>query len=312
MKTGIFLSYIGLGSNLLHLTYCHQIAKKYGPVSVVTLCKNLEQVIGEDPLIKEVIYIEKYYKKFSDIFKLSKLLKKYNFNTLYIFYPSIRFFLASKLAGIKKVYYYKFFKKKNLHLVEAAKKFVEENLNIKSCPTETKIFISEKNKQIAKSNLDKSKKNIIIGAGSSGISQRWGETNYINLIKKLIKKKDCFFYILCGPKEKEIADKIINEVNSNICLSLSNKTIAEVIPIISVCDIYIGNDSFGQHVSSQCSIPSLIIMIDSPKAYIDYSKNQIGILPPGISIENISHDSGITPDEIKVDVVLAKALKLLN
>ena len=312
MKVGIFLSYIGLGSNLLHLTYCHQIAKKYGPVSVVTLCKNLEQVIGEDPLIKEVIYIEKYYKKFSDIFKLSKLLKEYNFNTLYIFYPSIRFFLASKLAGIKKVYYYKFFKKKNLHLVKAAKKFVEENLYIKSCPTETKIFISEKNKQIAKSNLDKSKKNIIIGAGSSGISQRWGETNYINLIKKLIKKKDCFFYILCGPKEKEIADKIINEVNSNICLTLSNKTIAEVIPIISVCDIYIGNDSFGQHVSSQCSIPSLIIMIDSPKAYSDYSKNQFRILPPGISIENISHDSGISPDEIKVDLVLAKALKLLN
>ena len=312
MKTGIFLSYIGLGSNLLHLTYCHQIAKKYGPVSVVTLCKNLEQVIDEDPLIKEVIYIEKYYKKFSDIFKLSKLLKEYNFNTLYIFYPSIRLFLASKLAGIKKVYYYKFFKKKNLHLVKAAKKFVEENLNIKSCPTETKIFISEKNKQIAKSNLDKSKKNIIIGAGSSGISQRWGETNYINLIKKLIKKKDCFFYILCGPKEKEIADKIINEVNSNICLSLSNKTITEVIPIISVCDIYIGNDSFGHHVSSQCSIPSLIIMIDSPKAYSDYSKNQFRILPPGISIENISHDSGISPDEIKVDLVLAKALKLLN
>ena len=113
MKIGIFLSYVGLGSNLLHLTYCHQIAKKYGPVSVITLCKNLEQVIGDDPLIKEVIYIEKYYKKFSDIFKLSKLLKKYDFNTLYIFYPSIRLFFASKLAGIKKVYSYYFFTKKN-------------------------------------------------------------------------------------------------------------------------------------------------------------------------------------------------------
>ncbi len=28
MKTGIYLSYIGLGANLLHLSYCHQIAKK--------------------------------------------------------------------------------------------------------------------------------------------------------------------------------------------------------------------------------------------------------------------------------------------
>ena len=85
MKIGIFLSYVGLGSNLLHLTYCHQIAKKYGPVSVITLCKNLEQVIGDDPLIKEVIYIDKYYKKLSDIFRLSKELSKCDLDTIYIF-----------------------------------------------------------------------------------------------------------------------------------------------------------------------------------------------------------------------------------
>ena len=29
MKTGILLSYKGLGSNLLHLSYCHEIARKY-------------------------------------------------------------------------------------------------------------------------------------------------------------------------------------------------------------------------------------------------------------------------------------------
>ena len=114
MKIGIFLSYIGLGSNLLHLTYCHQIAKKYGPVSVVTICKNLEHALEDDPLIKEVIYIDNYYKKFFDIFKLSKQLKVYNFNYFYIFYPSIRFFLASKIAGIKNIYTYQLFKKKEI------------------------------------------------------------------------------------------------------------------------------------------------------------------------------------------------------
>ena len=44
MKIGILLSYTGLGSNLLHLSYCHQIAKKHGPVSIITICKNLEQL----------------------------------------------------------------------------------------------------------------------------------------------------------------------------------------------------------------------------------------------------------------------------
>ena len=312
MKIGIFLSYVGLGSNLLHLTYCHQIAKKYGPVSIVTICKNFEQAIGDDPLIKEVIYVEKHYRKFSDIFKLSNLLKKYNFDSFYIFYPSIRFFLASKLAKIKKVYTYKFFEKKNLHLVNTAKKFVEEKLNINSCPTETKIYVSKNKKEIAEKNIDVIKKNIVIGAGSSGHSTRWGEENFINLINKLNKKKDCFFHILCGPNENEIAEKIIEGTGSVNCASLSNKSIAEVVPIISLCDMYIGNDSFGHHVSSQCSIPSLIIMLDTPKAYSDYSKNQYRILPPGISIDEITHDSKISPEEIKVDLVLEEAMRLLN
>ena len=142
MRVGIFLSYKGLGANLLHLAYCHEIAKKHGPIFLVTICKNLKEALKDDPLIKEVIYIEKYHKKLSDIFKLSKTFKSFNFNYFYIFYPSIRFLLASKLAGIKNIYTYELFKKKNLHLVNAAKKFVEEKLNIIECPTETKIFIS--------------------------------------------------------------------------------------------------------------------------------------------------------------------------
>ena len=48
MNVGIFLNYIGLGSNLLHLSYCHEIAKKYGPVTIITLCKNLDQALEDD------------------------------------------------------------------------------------------------------------------------------------------------------------------------------------------------------------------------------------------------------------------------
>ena len=117
---------------------------------------------------------------------------------------------------------------------------------------------------------------------------------------------------MCGPNENEIAKKIIESTESVNCASLSDKSISEVVPIISLCDMYIGNDSFGHHVSSQCSIPSLIIMLDTPKAYSDYSKNQYRILPPGISIDEITHDSKISPEEIKVDLVLEEAMRLLN
>ena len=45
MKTGIFLSYKGLGANLLHLSYCHEIAKKFGPITLITLNPKLKEVL---------------------------------------------------------------------------------------------------------------------------------------------------------------------------------------------------------------------------------------------------------------------------
>ena len=77
MSTGIFLSYKGLGSNLLHLSYCHEIAKKFGPVEIITLSNNLNDVIEDDPLIKKVTYLDKYHKKVTDILKLSNFLILY-------------------------------------------------------------------------------------------------------------------------------------------------------------------------------------------------------------------------------------------
>ena len=112
MKTAIFLSYKGLGANLLHLSYCHQISKKFGPISLITLCPNLNKVLKDDPSFKEIIYLDKFYRKFFDIIKLSNFLKQFSFDNIFIFYPSIRYYLSSKLAGIKNIYQYPLFKKR--------------------------------------------------------------------------------------------------------------------------------------------------------------------------------------------------------
>jgi len=122
-----------------------------------------------------------------------------------------------------------------LHLVEAAQKFIKEKLNISSCPSETNFYVSKKKKEIAKKEIDQNKKNIVIGAGSSGPSTRWGKSNFINLIKKLNENENLFFYILCGPNENEISKTIINAIEKKNCVSLGQKKIGELIPIISQC-----------------------------------------------------------------------------
>ena len=303
MKTGIFLNYKGLGANLLHLSYCHQIAKKYGPVSIITLCPNLNKILKSDPLIKEIFYLDKYHKKFFDLFKLAKFLKEFNFENIFIFYPGLRQFLSCKIAGIKNIYHYPLFNKKNLHLVNAAKNFTEKSLKIENCPTETKIFIDQS--KIEKYKLSDRKK-IILGVGSSGPTTKWGYDNFASLINELNKIGDYYFYLLCGSDEENGAKKIINQIEKKNCESLSSKDVSEIIYYIYLSDIFIGNDSFGHHVACQMNKPSFVILLDTPKAYSDYSKNQYRLTPPNIDINDISHDSALDPNSITTEMILNK------
>ena len=303
MKTAILLSYVGIGANLLHLSYCHQFAKKHGPITIITICPKLSEILKDDPLISEVIVLNKYYKRFLDIFKLANILKDLKLSNIFIFYPSIRYFLASKIAGIKNIKQYPFFKKKNLHLVQTAKKFTEKNLDLINCPTETKINLNLKKIEDFKI---KNLKIICLGVGSSGPTTRWGHKNYLNLINKINKLGDYYFYLLCGPNEKDIADKILVKVKKKNCLTLSQKKISEVVYYIAASNLYIGNDSFGHHVASQRGIPSFIIMLDTPSAYTDYSINQNKILPNNINANQITHNSNYDPKSITVDMVMDK------
>tara|TARA_B100001173_G_scaffold4870_1_gene4320 strand:- start:2709 stop:3647 length:939 start_codon:yes stop_codon:yes gene_type:complete len=312
MKTGIYLSYVGLGANLLHLSYCHQIAKKYGPVTIITLCKNLEEALIDDPFIEKVYYLEKYHKKFLDIFKLSNTLKQFKFDNLLIFYPSIRIYISAKIARIKNISIYNIFKKKNLHLVYAAKNLTEKFLSIKNCPTKTKFFIKQEKLDDINKKINNNKFKIVIGAGSSGSTTRWGSRNFSQLINKLNELDDYFFFILCGPNEKEIENQIISNLNKKNYIPLSEKKIKDLIPYLCASDMYVGNDSFGSHITSQSGKKSIVLLLDSPKAYTDYSDNYYRIVPKGFDIEKLTHGSNADPNLISVNEVIEAIKRFKN
>ena len=312
MKTGIYLSYIGLGANLLHLSYCHQIAKQHGPVTIITLCKNLKEALADDPLIERVYYLDKYQKRFFDIFKLSEILKSFNFENLLIFYPSLRIYVAAKIAGIKNIFSYKFYKKKNLHLINAAKSLTERFLKKNDCETESSFFIKDERILKINNELNNNSFRIVIGAGSSGPTTRWGSDNFAKLINNLNEIGDFFFLILCGPNEKKIEDDILSQLKKSNYLTLSNKTIYDLIPYLCASDMYVGNDSFGSHILSQSGKKCIVFLLDSPKTYTDYSKNYFRIIPEGYKIEEITHGTNANPDLISVKEVIKNIIRLKN
>ena len=75
--------------------------------------------------------------------------------------------------------------------------------------------------------------------------------------------------------------------------------------------MYVGNDSFGSHVTSQSGKKSIIMLLDAPKAYTDYSKNYYRIVPKGFDIEEITHGTNANPNLITVEEVV-KTINLLK
>ena len=312
MYTGVLLSYVGIGANLLHLSYVHEIAKKYGPIELITFSEKIPLILKYDPAFKNISFINKYNKKFIDIFKFSNFLRSKKLDKLYIFYPSVRLKIAGKLAGIPEVKCYPLFKKNKLHLVKAAQNFTKQVLNIDDCKTETKFFLSKEEKEKSSLFIKKEKKNIFIGASSSGPTNQWSIDNFIKLINKIKQKVNSHFFILVGKNEVAISEKIINEIGKQNATSMHDLANDQISSIASCSDFYIGNDTFPHHICCQRSIPSIILLIDTPRAYSDYSKYQHQITPDNISLDDMTHGTRAGPDSIKVEKIFNKFLELLD
>ena len=311
MSTACFLPYVGLGSCLLHMPYIREFAKKNGPITVLTFSKSLIDTLKSDQDIEKVIVVEKYNKKFLDIFKLAKFLKSLELNKLYIFKSSLRFYFAAKWAGIDTKSY-PFYKKKKLHLVKEAQKFTIKHLKLENCPTETRLKIDQKIIADAKKTFGNNKKNILIAPSSSGPTTIWKTHYFIELMKRMESKFDCFFIIAVDSSEKE--QKIANEISSNFkkekIMLLSNKSISQSMPFIASCAVSICNDTSFQHISCLLNVPTIILKLDTPSAYTSYSTLQHSILPEGYS--EVDHNTRADPNLIKVDKVFNKVLELIN
>jgi len=239
-KICIVYTHHKLGDLIWQLPYIKAISQHHGEkIDLVLREKTQAKNILKDLKYLNYIFYNNFRKGFGywvDVIKLTKIFIKSNYDFVYILDKVNKPAIAAKLAGIKKVYCYPLFKKKELHLVEAAKKFTCKSLNLSDCQTETLIQISEKKIEKTKKLFDENKFNIVIGAGSSGPDTRWGKKNFIKLINQLNNKDNFYFYIQAGPDQKDISREIINNVNKKNCMDLSDLSVREILPFFSLCD----------------------------------------------------------------------------
>ncbi|MDB9739309.1 hypothetical protein OAB10_03305 [Candidatus Pelagibacter sp.] len=321
MKILVAQNKMGIGDMIIYLPFIEAISKKFNtPVSILAKqSSKAEQYLKENKNIEKIIILEQgnkikgaKHQGFAGFINLAKELKEHNFDKIFIFNSSLRFYLVAKFAGIKSIHQYPLFTKKNQHIVDAAKKFIKQNLNL-TIESDPKILINDKSVRDVKSKfkISDDKKNIVLGIGGSGPTKRVPATTFIKLIQLISNNYRCRFFLATGKdkEEQEILKEILNTEFKDKCVSLDELTISETLPIIKNCDISICNDSSFSHLSSGLGIKTIVLMTDTPLLYGNYSPRMYPIIPDG---ENTVTHNTLGKDKINPDKIFDQLKKILN
>ena len=129
----------GIGDLCILIANIYAISKSVGKPVVVLAQKSTHasSVLKNDPHVKEVIELDK-----KGFFSIVKKIKPYKFDQSYIFSDSLRFYLISKLSGIKENFQYKIFSKKGKNFFKTAKEFTEKILGEK-IDSQSKIYFDK-------------------------------------------------------------------------------------------------------------------------------------------------------------------------
>lgn len=150
----------------------------------------------------------------------------------------------------------------------------------------------------------KNKPVISFHPGAGKVPNRWNRENFVELIKRLYEKYDCNILITSGFIDKEITDKVRDELEllRIKCVILENTPIREVGAVIKLTDLYITNDTGTLHVAG--GVDANVISLFGPTKGYEWAPkgdNKIYIQSP---TDNIN--------DIKVDKVFEESVRLLE
>ena len=310
MKILAIQNRMGIGDMVIFLPFIEAISKKFNsPVSILVKenSKALEY-LEKNKYIEKILILERgnnnsHHDGIIGSFNLAKDLKKYSFEKVFIFNSSLRFRLICKIAGIKEIFQYPLFQKKQQHLINTAQNFIKKELDmdIDSNPIielENSLIENAKNKY----NISSDQINMLLGIGGSGPTKRIPAYKFLNFMKMSTKEHNCKFFLATGTNEEEqiILNEILNSEFKERCVSLDKIKIKETLPIIKNCTVAICNDSSFSHLSAALDIPTIVLLSDTPLMYGSYSPNMYPIIPDGE--ETVTHDTlgkeRINPEKI--------------
>ena len=213
MKILVIQNKMGIGDMVIYLPFIEAISKRFNtPVNIlVKESSKAEQFLKDNNIINKIIILDRSNKLkngkhdgLTGFFNLLRDIKKHNFDKVFIFNSSFRFSLIARIAGIKDIHQYSLIKKRNQHVIGAAKELLKKNLNL-NVESDPKISINNQSVQEVRTKykINNNKKNILLGIGGSGSTKRIPARIYIKLMRLITQKYKCKFFLATGKNNQE-------------------------------------------------------------------------------------------------------------
>ncbi|MDC0518112.1 hypothetical protein OAN68_03135 [Candidatus Pelagibacter sp.] len=320
MKILVIQNRKGIGDTVLFLPFIKALYKKFNsPISLlVKESSKANQYLDQTNYIDKILILERGKKTnnnhsgFFGSLNLIKDIRKNNFDKIFIFNSSLRFYLIAKLSGISKIYQYPLFQKNKQHIVNTPKKFLKDKLNIE-INEDPEIQIDTKliSKSIDRLEINRNQMNILFGIGGSGPTKRIPSSIFLSVIEKITKLKKCRFFLATGKNVEEqiILNEILQSKFKDLCVPLDSLTIKETLPIIKSCNLSICNDSSFSHLSAALGIKTITLMADTPLIYGSYSSKMFPIIPDGE--ETVGHNT-LGKDKINSQKIFNKIIEIID
>lgn len=277
-KILIIQTRIGIGDMCVFLPCIHEICKKYQNYKIHLLTKkrtSSKEFLREDQYIKKIIYLPENTRLKINLF-IFNLLKKNNYQKCFIMHYGLRYFLLSKIAGIKDIFFYGLFKKKE-SIVKKSRQSVSNWIEEKNLKFKPGFLLNLKVKK---------KMQIIFGIGGSGFDKKWKIENYVKLAELIIKKnKDLNFVIAGGKNEKKDSFLLISSIKKKgvkKVINLCNMKISKSLKFLKESKMYIGNDTGFMHLAGMLNVPTFGLFGSTPPDYSSYNKIIFPIKPKGV------------------------------
>ena len=326
----------GIGDTVWHIPFVRAISASEGAsgLDVLTIKRSMaDQLFASDQCVSDVLWLDDALEgkgRLAGIWALAKQLRARHYQRVWILHKSYRWALVAWLAGIPERLGYglgwqRWFLNSGKHLtasghtlhpIDQAIQLLDLNGVALADPAPRMTASPAKVSAVRERFGTHAQPWLVFGIGATDPRRQWGVGYYAELAERMIEQSGGTVFLVGAAADAEMADQIKRAVApafASAVVAVIASPIDEVMALLRVCKLFVGNDSGMLHISAALGTPSIGLFgvkykkIDTYRL-ADESRNIFAVFPSeDIGEVNVSH-----MDKIAVASVALKAAQLMG